>query len=68
MPKNQPQAIGTPYKSIIDTSAVSGLSQGYLRKGCRDGTIPHICVGTKFMINVPALFDMLGVPYQAIQL
>ena len=68
MPKNQTSSIGTPYKSIIDTAAVSGLSRSYLRKGCKDGTIPHICVGTKFMVNVPALFDQLGVPYESIRL
>lgn len=68
MPKNQPMIIGTPYKNIQEASAVSGLSQSYLRKGCKDGSIPHICCGTKYMINMPALFDQLGVPYEAIRL
>ena len=68
MPKNQPQIIGTPYKTILQASAVSGLSQSYLRKGCKDGTVPHICIGSKYMINVPALFDQLGVPYEMIRL
>ena len=68
MAKNQSQTIGTPYKTIMQASAVSGLSQSYLRKGCKDGTVPHICVGSKYMINIPALFDQLGVPYEAIRL
>ena len=68
MPKNQHQTIGTPYKTILEAAAISGLSQSYLRKGCKDGTVPHICVGTKYMINIPALFDQLGVPYEAIRL
>jgi hypothetical protein len=68
MPKNQPQSIGTPFKPIVEAAAVSGLSQSYLRKGCKAGTIPHICAGTKYLINIPALFDQLGVPYEAIRL
>lgn len=68
MPKKQDCSIGTPYKTILETAAISGLSQSYLRKGCKNGTVPHICVGTKYMINIPALFDQLGVPYEAIRL
>lgn len=68
MAKSQQQTIGTPYKTILEAAAISGLSQSYLRKGCKDGTVPHICVGTKYMINIPALFDQLGVPYEAIRL
>ena len=68
MARNQFSTIGTPYKNILETSVVSGLSQSYLRKGCKDGTIPHIRIGAKYMINIPALFDQLGVPYEAIRL
>lgn len=68
MPKVHPVIIGTPYKNILEASAISGLSQSYLRKGCKNGTVPHICIGTKYMINIPALFDQLGVPYEAIRL
>lgn len=68
MSKTQIPAIGTPYKTILEAAAASGLSQSYLRKGCRDGTIPHIRIGTKFMINVPALYDQLGIPYEPVRL
>ena len=68
MVKSRIQSIGTPYKNIKETASISGLSQSYLRNGCKDDTIPHICVGKKYMINVPALFDQLGVPYEAIRL
>ena len=68
MTRNENQSVGTPYKTILEAAAVSGLSQSYLRKGCKDGTVPHICVGTKYMINVPALFDQLGVPYEPVRM
>ena len=42
----------TPFMSIKDTCQATGLSQFYLRRGCKDGTIPHIKSGTKFFINV----------------
>ena len=68
MSKDRLQSIGTPYKNIRDTSASSGLSQSYLRKGCKDGTIPHIRTGSKYMINIPALYDQLGIPYEPVRL
>lgn len=68
MAKNQSRNIGTPYKTILEASAASGLSQSYLRKGCKEGTIPHIMIGSKYMINIPALYDQLGVPYEAVRL
>ena len=68
MAKNQITAIGTPYKNILEASAASGLSQSYLRKGCKDGTIPHIRIGTKYMINLPALYDQLDIPYEPVRL
>lgn len=68
MGRDKAQNIGTPYKTILEASAASGLSQSYLRKGCRDGTIPHIRIGTKFMINLPALYDQLNIPYEPVRL
>ena len=68
MAKNQSATIGTPYKNILDASAASGLSQSYLRKGCKDGSIPHIRIGSKYMINIPALYDQLGIPYEPVRL
>lgn len=46
---------------IEDASEATGLSQFYLRRGCKDGSIPHIKAGKVYMINVPALLDKLGV-------
>ena len=68
MVRDKPQSIGTPYKTILEAAAASGLSQSYLRKGCRDGSIPHIRIGTKFIVNIPALYDQLGIPYEPVRL
>lgn len=47
------------YLKIRDACAATGLSQYYLRKGCKSGTIPHIKSGETYYINVPALIAML---------
>lgn len=39
---------------------IVGLSEHCLRKGVRDGTIPHVRIGADYMINVPLLIDMLN--------
>jgi hypothetical protein len=53
----------TPFLKIKDACAVTGLSQYYLRQGCKDGTIPHIVSGGKgggtYYIDVPRLLEML---------
>lgn len=55
----------TPFLKIKDACAVTGLSQYFLRQGCRDGSIPHIKSGPTYYVNVPALLEQLGVPAQA---
>lgn len=50
----------TPFLKIRDASAATGLSQYFLRRGCRDGRIPHILSGTVYFVNVPALLRKLG--------
>lgn len=47
------------YQKIKDACAATGLSQYYLRKGCKDGSIPHIKSGETYYINVPALLAQL---------
>ena len=51
----------TPFMKIGAASKATGLSQYYLRNGCKDGTVPHIKSGTTYFINVPALLKKLGV-------
>lgn len=50
-----------PFQGIAQACKTTGLSMYYLRKGCKDGTIPHIKSGTVYLINVPALLRKLGV-------
>ena len=50
----------TPYLKIKEAATETGLSQYFLRRGCRDGTIPCVKSGTTFYVNVPALLDKLA--------
>ena len=50
----------TPFQKIADACESTGLSQYFLRTGCKDGTIPHIKSGTTYYVNVPALLKQLG--------
>lgn len=49
-----------PFQKIAEASRTTGLSQYYLRNGCKNGTIPHVKSGTVYLVNVPALLKMLG--------
>lgn len=48
-----------PYLSIREACIATGLSQYYLRSGCKQGTVPHIMVGSKYLINIPLLLKLL---------
>lgn len=48
-----------PFMKISEASRVTGLSQHFLRNGCKDGSIPHVKSGTTYMINVPKLLKQL---------
>lgn len=50
----------TPFMKIPDACRATGLSQYFLRKGCKDGTIPHIMSGRVYFINVPKLLEQLN--------
>lgn len=52
--------IQNPYQKIPDACRTTGLSQFFLRKGCRDGVVPHIRSGKTYYVNVPALLDKLA--------
>lgn len=55
MPKTE-----TPFMKIRDAATVTGLSQFFLRNGCKDGSVPHVKSGNSYYINVPALLDKLN--------
>ena len=50
----------TPFQKIPEACKTTGLSQYFLRKGYRAGTIPHVKSGDIYYINVPALLRQLG--------
>lgn len=50
----------TPFQKIPEACKTTGLSQYFLRQGCKAGTVPHIKSGPTYYINVPALLEKLG--------
>lgn len=57
--KKKSQNKDAPFQTIPSACAITGLSQKFLRNGCKDGSIPHIKSGTTYYINVPALLRKL---------
>lgn len=52
-----------PFCSIDEAARITGLSRFYIRHGVRAGEIQHIMSGTKYLVNLPALFSRLGLPW-----
>ena len=48
-----------PFMSIKEACIYTGLSQCYLRKGIKEGTVPALMSGAKYLINVPRLLEKL---------
>lgn len=48
-----------PFQKIPQACKTTGLSQFFLRNGCKDGTVPHVKSGGTYYIDVPALLDKL---------
>lgn len=49
-----------PYQRIKEACRSTGLSAYFLRKGCRDNSVPHVRSGNTYYINVPALLELLS--------
>ena len=49
-----------PFQTIPQASRTTGLSRYFLRKGCQNGTVPHVKSGNTCYINIPALLRQLG--------
>lgn len=49
----------TPFMKIGAASMATGLSQYFLRQGCKNGTVPHIKSGSTYLINIPKLLRQL---------
>lgn len=58
----QPRAtaeVSPPFQKIQEAARTTGLSQCFLRDGCRRGTVPHVKSGTAYYVNIPALLRKL---------
>lgn len=51
------QPANPPFQKIEDAVRTTGLSAYYLRRGCREGSIPCVRSGRTIYINVPALLQ-----------
>ena len=48
-----------PFQSIKEACNSTGISQFAIRKGVKAGTVPHIRIGTKILVNVPAFLSLM---------
>ena len=48
------------FQKIAEACRTTGLSQYFLRRGCKNGTVPHIKSGSTYYINVPELLGQLN--------
>ena len=53
-------SVNPPFQRIDDAVKSTGLSAYFLRRGCRDGSIPCVRSGRTYFINVPGLLEQLG--------
>lgn len=51
---------GKRFLSIRDAATVTGLSQYFLRAGCRDGSVPCVRSGRKYMVDIQSLNTMFN--------
>ena len=56
-----------PYQTIPAASKITGFSQYFLRNGIKDGSIPHVKCGVKFLVNVPLLMEQMNRQSEAMQ-
>lgn len=49
------QSANPPFQKIEDAVRTTGLSAYYLRRGCRNGSIPCVRSGRTIYVNVQAL-------------
>lgn len=54
------RAINKPFMTLKETCAYTGLSVYQLRNGVKDGSVPHIKTGNKYLVNVPLFLEKLN--------
>lgn len=47
------------FLSIAEAAKVTGISSYAIRQGVRGGLFPAVRVGQKFLVNIPALLEVL---------
>lgn len=47
------------FSTITETVKITGLSEYFVRAGCRDGSIPCIRSGVKYLVHLPAFLAQL---------
>lgn len=50
-----------PFLKIREAAAVTGLSEYFLRQGCRNGSIDCLRSGQVYFINMPRLMKKFGI-------
>lgn len=65
MPKLNAQNDAAPFQRIPAACRITGLSQSFLRAGCKDGSVPHVMSGNVYLVNIPALLRKLGAEVDA---
>lgn len=53
-------SVNPPFQKIEDAVRTTGLSSFFLRKGCRDGSIPYVRSGRTIYVNVLAFLQQHG--------
>lgn len=49
-----------PFQPVRGAAYITGLSAGFIRAGCKDGSIPCIRVGSDYRINMPLWLSQLN--------
>ena len=47
------------FQKIPDAARSTGLSQSFLRRGCKAGTVPHVMSGNVYYVDVGLLVEQL---------
>lgn len=47
------------FQTISEAAQTTGLSQYFLRRGAKDGSVPHTKSGNRILINVPLLIEQM---------
>lgn len=48
------------FQSISGAARITGLSQKYIRQGCKEKTIPHIMVGRDYRVDMALFHEQLN--------